>query len=85
MTPFERRLTVLIEECAELQKEACKILRFGPLSKGLDGLTSITALTLEIGDVLAAITRLEAEGEVDSDTIQRVRHFKAKALKHMEV
>jgi len=60
MTKQDHLLTVLIEECSEVQKIACKALRFGlddanPASK----ITNLDDLTHEINDLLAVIKLLK--------------------------
>jgi len=62
MTKQDHLLTILIEECSEVQKVACKCLRFGqndanPATK----VTNWDELTHEINDLLAIIKLLNIE------------------------
>lgn len=62
MTKTEYLLTVLAEECAEVQKVACKALRFGlddinPATKK----TNLEELQHEVNDLLAVLRLLEIE------------------------
>lgn len=65
MTKQEHLLTILIEECAEVQKAACKCLRFGendqnPATKR----KNIDELTHEVNDLLAVIELLKIEKDI---------------------
>jgi hypothetical protein len=63
-TPYERELlTILIEECAEVQKRATKLLRFGR-DEIQPGLTRTNAYRLaeEIGDLRTMLTLAEEAG-----------------------
>ena len=65
MTREEHLLSILIEECAEVQQRATKALRFGMDDpKGTEpgqNLTNENRLYYEINDLLAAITLLGEE------------------------
>jgi len=50
-------LSILIEECAKVTQAATKIMRFGSGSEW-DGVTSISRLEREIGDLLAVVDAL---------------------------
>jgi len=60
------RLALLIEECAEVQKAATKILRHGYDSDNRGQLkeTNRAALTREMGDLMHASERLMYAGDV---------------------
>jgi hypothetical protein len=61
MTKEEHLLVILIEECAEVQKECSKALRFG-LDNWFHGYnnnqTNRTSISLEINDLLGTIDML---------------------------
>lgn len=62
LTPAQaERLAMLIEECAEVQHVACKVLRHGYESRDptvLDGPTNRELLEREVGDLEATVTRM---------------------------
>ena len=66
MNRLDHLLTILIEECAEVQKATTKILRFG-LKEGHDPAAikygnNLQKLHHEINDVFAMVEMLQAEG-----------------------
>lgn len=70
-TPYERELlTVLMEECAEVQQRASKLIRFGrdEVQPG-QALTNKTRLSHELGDLTAVVRMAEEVGLVDPTTI----------------
>ena len=79
-------LTIMIEECSEVIKDATKWLRFGAKDidpgKG-DGVTNDERVALEIGDVSAMVELLKNAGMVDgrliseghSEKLVRVERF----------
>jgi NTP pyrophosphatase (non-canonical NTP hydrolase) len=58
MTKTEHLLTCLIEECAEVQKEATKALRFGLDDKWGGEKTTVEKLSHEMYDLLAVYEML---------------------------
>jgi hypothetical protein len=52
----------LIEECAEVQKEATKALRFGILDKYKQGETCAEGIAHEVCDLVGIIRMLHEEG-----------------------
>lgn len=55
--PEREALVILMEECAEVQQAAAKVLRFGwnsSFNNGGDSRTNDLKLTTEMGDLLAA-------------------------------
>jgi hypothetical protein len=65
-TPREREiLTILIEECAEVQQRACKLLRFGrdEVQPG-QPLSNRERLSIELGDLAAIINMAAIHGLV---------------------
>lgn len=66
-TPFERELLeILIEECAEVQQRATKMLRFGVLEvqPGQD-LDNAARLSLEVGDLKKIIDKCRWNSLID--------------------
>ena len=85
MNRIEHLLTCLIEECAEVQKEATKSLRFGIHDTYIGTVPQIERLTLEICDLIAEFEMLESENiipAVDIDLLKREK--KEKVAKYME-
>jgi hypothetical protein len=77
-TPAEReRLQKLIEECAEAQKEACKILAHG-WSAEFEGLVydNRGALEREVGDIQAITQKMVACGDLDGRKVTAARKAK---------
>jgi hypothetical protein len=66
-TPYERELlTILIEEAAEVQQRATKLLRFGrdEVQPGQD-LSNKDRLSIELGDFAAICQRAQVAGLID--------------------
>jgi hypothetical protein len=88
----EERLTLLIEECSEVIKCACKIQRFGYHSINpyapQDG-TNLNQLQLEMGDLDAIYALLSNNGDVnmhDINTRHQVKYAKLHSyLRHPHV
>jgi hypothetical protein len=61
------RLALVIEECAEVQQIACKVLRHGYSSNNQGKLAEINrhALAREVGDLLHVIDRLINARDID--------------------
>lgn len=72
----EERLDLLVEECSEIIKAACKVKRFGYDSINpyapQDG-TNLNQLQLEMGDLDAIYALMSNNGDVDIDAINK-RH-----------
>jgi len=62
MNKTEHLLACLSEECAEVQQEVGKALRFGIDDKWKDNPTNATSLAYEFCDLLAVFELLQAEG-----------------------
>jgi hypothetical protein len=91
MSDYERELLVcLVEECAEIQKDACKGLRFG-LDDHHPELTETnrTLIARELGDLLCVLDLLVENGTLHPDEIdagmQAKRLKLAQYLKHKPV
>ncbi len=88
MTDYERELLVcLIEECAEIQKDACKALRFGIDDHPVDRTESNReTIAGELGDLLCVLDLLVENGTLNPDHIdagmQAKRAKLAQYLKH---
>jgi NTP pyrophosphatase (non-canonical NTP hydrolase) len=68
-------LIILAEECAEVQVEVSKILRFGAEEGNLKNLEK------EIGDVIAMMAILAHQGIINEDVIMRRVPSKLRKLK----
>lgn len=71
-TPREREiLTILVEECAEVQQRASKLLRFGrdEVERG-QPLSNRDRLSLELGDLCAVIEMAADHGLVLTEIIR---------------
>lgn len=80
----QERLAILIEECAEVQQIACKILRHGYDSRNpkvQDSETNCEMLERELGDLQHAIVRMGASGDVSFATITDRSHSKPEHIK----
>ena len=77
----DERLTLLIEECAEVIQAATKIQRHGYEGTYPDsGETNRAALERELGDLTWAITRLTGCGDVKSHAIIKASSDKARRV-----
>lgn len=72
---MNEELIILAEECAEVQQEISKILRFGPEEANLKNLEK------EIGDVIAMLTILGHQGILNEDCVMRRVPTKLRQLK----
>jgi NTP pyrophosphatase (non-canonical NTP hydrolase) len=86
-TPHEREiLTILIEECAEVQQRATKLLRFGrdEIEPG-QHLSNRERLSMELGDVSAILTMASAVGLVSEEIArEQMPKKQAKLRKYMQ-
>lgn len=79
------RLSVLVEECAEVIKTAGKILRHGyesvnPLLPKFDQSSNRTCLENDLGEALLAVLLLVDNGDVSRDNISEALDFKIKRV-----
>ena len=82
LTPHESEiLHVLVEECAEVQKRALKILRFG-VTERQPGQPHSNAyrLGLEVGDLFEMIDRAGRLGLIDEEAVEIGREMKKRQL-----
>jgi len=89
MNRIEHLLTCLIEECAEVQKEASKALRFGFDDKwksDLNTLNTAEKIALECIDLSAVISMLQDEKiiEAPNDYADLIRKKKERVKKYMD-
>lgn len=70
-TPYQRELLeILIEECAEVQQRATKMLRFGVMGvQPGQTLTNAQRLSHEVGDVLQVLTHVQRAGMTNRDDV----------------
>jgi len=85
MNKIEHLLTCLTEECAEIQKLACKANRFGLDDSYVDGPTNRENLVTEINDLMAVVDLLAEEGAFKCDVfnMNKIDAKKNKVRKYM--
>lgn len=87
LSDYEREiLTILIEECAEVQQRATKMLRFGrdEMQQG-QALTNRDRLSLEVGDMDAMKHLCIAAGLIDmGKMIEGMRNKGLKLIKYLQ-
>ena len=81
-TDLNKNLIITMEECAEVQQIASKILRFGLDSYHPDDPTTSnsTRLENELGDLLAMVDILEATGVVTIEGLKKAKDHKLDKL-----
>jgi hypothetical protein len=88
LTPAEaERLVHLVEECAEVQKIACKILRYGYKSyhPGLYMKTDNRRLLMdELADVMATLELMYANNDIEETIVRDIRDKIRKKESHMK-
>lgn len=85
MNKIEHLLTCLIEECAEVQKEATKALRFGLEDIWKDNPTPSVKLAVEFGDLLGVFEMLKEEGVIPELSDEYlIKKKKERVLKYMQ-
>lgn len=88
-TPRQRELlTILIEECSEVIKDATKWLRFGAKDidpNKTDGITNDVRVALELGDVFAMGHMLEEAGLIQRSDVSKGREQKMnKVIRYLQ-
>ena len=87
MNTTEHLLACLIEECAEIQKEAAKALRFGLDDHHPDdpSVTNAENIARECADMIAVYEMLRDEGLIPALNIESLKQMKKdKVHKYME-
>ena len=76
MNKQEELLVILMEECAEVQQEASKLIRFGS-----DTWADVLNFEKEIGDLLCMIDLCHKQGLISEDSIIQAAEAKREKLK----
>lgn len=89
MNYTEHLLTCLIEEAAEVQKEACKALRFGLNAFGPDSqYSNAEAIAHEIAEMVAVAEMMQEMGLInlseEDELIEEKKRRVEKYMKHSE-
>ena len=81
-TPYQREITtILIEECAEVQQRATKLLRFGVSEiEANQHLSNSARLSAEVGDLLETIDLALKAGILNQAFIDQGRAHKREQL-----
>jgi len=72
----EELLVILMEECAEVQQEASKLIRFGS-----DTWADVLNFEKEIGDLMCMVALCQQAGLIDEDAIMQAAEAKREKLK----
>jgi hypothetical protein len=86
MTRKEHLLVILMEECAEVQKECAKALRFGLDEKYLpeSDETNAESINREISDLVGVMQMLQDDGHLQLIDYNRVEEKIKKVEKYLE-
>ena len=85
MNTIEYVLTCLSEECAEVQQNISKALRFGLDDTWKDMPDNATKIAIEYADLIAVAEMLEEMGVISAQNrTEMISAKKAKVLKYME-
>ena len=76
MNQKEELLVILMEECAEVQQEASKLIRFGS-----ETWADVLNFEKEIGDLLCMIDLCHKQGLISEDSIIQAAEAKREKLK----
>ena len=76
MTRDEELLVILMEECAEVQQEASKLIRFGS-----ETWADVLNFEKEVGDLVCMIALCCEAGLIDEDCIADLANAKKEKLK----
>ena len=76
MNQKEELLVILMEECAEVQQEASKLIRFGS-----ETWADVLNFEKEIGDLLCMIDLCHKQGLISEDAIIQAAEAKREKLK----
>lgn len=84
MTRTEHLLVILMEECAEIQKEASKALRFGLDDHHPDYESNRKRLANEMADFMGIVEMLQDENDLELIDYEKVNAKKIKVEKYLE-
>jgi NTP pyrophosphatase (non-canonical NTP hydrolase) len=76
MTRNEELLVILMEECAEVSKEASKLIRFGS-----ETWADVLNFEKEIGDLMCMIALAQEAGLITEDAVMQAAEAKREKLK----
>lgn len=82
MTPIEHLLVCLMEECAEVTKDASKALRFGLNNKYQDA-SPAERLAEELDDLIGVREMLTDRGVIRGPSLEAIAAKKQKVIKYM--
>ena len=84
MNRGEHLLTILIEECSEVQKATTKILRFGMNERRDMPFTNYERLKSELDDIRAMVEMIQCEFDIDLEPdIQAINDKQEKVEKYL--
>ena len=72
---------ILQEECAEVIQEVSKCFRFGIDNLNKDGVLHGSVLEMEVGDMLALVDILVAQGVLNQESLELAKQNKIEKLK----
>ena len=76
MNKQEELLVILMEECAEVQQEASKLIRFGS-----ETWADVLNFEKEIGDLMCMVALCQQAGLIDEDSVMQAAEAKREKLK----
>lgn len=76
MNQTEELLVILMEECAEVQQEASKLIRFGS-----ETWADVLNFEKEIGDLMCMVALCQKAGLIDEDAVMQAADAKREKLK----
>ena len=76
MNQTEELLVILMEECAEVQQEASKLIRFGS-----ETWADVLNFEKEIGDLMCMVALAQEAGLIDEESVLQAAEAKREKLK----